>query len=201
MKTSKEKIVDKATKEFMLCGYKGAVTEEIAKAAGLSNNSGLFRHFFDKEDLYYAVLEKYFLHAQTPEEKFRPYRNLSLKNFIERYVDKVEELSDFLHKLLGDSTEEKTNRYFSFLLECCFREKDCEETILLHNKQEIALWQGVIENAKSTREISPKTDSRSAAELFFYTFYGISVDLSIGKDASREQVRDMLYNLYDSYKA
>ena len=51
----KEKIVSAASKLFARQGYHGTSTREIARLAGVSENT-LFRHFSCKEDLFWTAL-------------------------------------------------------------------------------------------------------------------------------------------------
>ncbi|MDR1679215.1 MAG: TetR/AcrR family transcriptional regulator [Prevotellaceae bacterium] len=200
MVTSKEKIIEEAAKAFMMGGYKGSSTTEIAVAAGLSNNSGLFRHFIGKEEMYRAVLSKYVVNVHTPKEKFGDCMGSSLKQFIDCYSEKVEETMDFLYKSLGDRTKKTTNRYFSFMLESAFRNEESAKAIVKFGKEEVELFEEMIEKAKKSGEIRSDVNTRNTAELFRYAFVGLSYTFAMESGATVEQVKKLLHNIYDTIK-
>ena len=51
----RERLIEAATRLFSIQGYDGTTTREIADAAGISE-AIIFRHFANKEDLYWAVV-------------------------------------------------------------------------------------------------------------------------------------------------
>jgi AcrR family transcriptional regulator len=199
MKATKEDIIKAAAKLFFSKGYEAATTTEIAVTSGLANSSCIFKHFKNKEEIYKHVVEKYVVRAQTPKQKFGDCTDLSLKEFIEEYVNKVEKTMTFLHDAIG-AKNKTANKYFSFLLESADKEEESAKIFLLFNNEEIGLWQIVIERAKETGEILPHINSFNMAKQFRYAFIGISYVFSVENGVSAEQIRETLYNLYDTIK-
>jgi AcrR family transcriptional regulator len=54
--TTKERITQAATKEFMLFGYTNVTVDQIAKAAGVSKKT-IYQHFMTKEDIFWEVVQ------------------------------------------------------------------------------------------------------------------------------------------------
>jgi AcrR family transcriptional regulator len=61
---TKEKIIDAGTVLFSERGYHNVTADEIARAAGLSVGT-FYAYFFDKRDLFLAVLTDYFAQCDT----------------------------------------------------------------------------------------------------------------------------------------
>ncbi|MDR1679410.1 MAG: TetR/AcrR family transcriptional regulator [Prevotellaceae bacterium] len=199
MITSRNKIIEEAARLFMINGYKGCRTVEVAEFAGLSNNSGLFRYFKTKAEMYYTVVERYIVNMQKPKDKFGNCSHLSLKDFIEHYIDVVGKSMTNVHTIMnaGDKT---ANRYFSFALESGYKYKECSKAILNFGTEEIELWHKVIEKAQKANEISSDINPYHAAKLFRYAFMGLSYTFAIENGVSIEQVREALYEIYDMIK-
>ncbi|MDD5543321.1 MAG: TetR/AcrR family transcriptional regulator [Acidobacteriia bacterium] len=53
----RQQILDQATKLFARRGYEGTTTRQIARQAGI-NEALIFRHFGDKDGLYWAIIEQ-----------------------------------------------------------------------------------------------------------------------------------------------
>jgi AcrR family transcriptional regulator len=199
MKTTKEKIIKVAAKLFFSRGYEAASTYEMAEMTGLSNNSGLFRHFKSKEEIYKAVVEQYITKAQTPQEKFGDCSTLSLREFIDLYVEKVEKTMDYLRNVI--QAENKTaNRYLSFVLETGNKYEECANSFLLFNQEEIDLWKDIIENAQKSGEVRIDINSLDAAKTFRYAFSGISYIFSIKNGVEISEIRKTLYGIYNLIK-
>lgn len=82
---SKERILREATTEFALYGYNAASTNKIMLQAGLAKGL-LFHHFFSKEELYSACLQKIIKEFQQELDIFMQ----------EMSKDLFERLADFL---------------------------------------------------------------------------------------------------------
>ncbi|MDR1679831.1 MAG: TetR/AcrR family transcriptional regulator [Prevotellaceae bacterium] len=199
MITSRKKIIEEAARLFIIHGYKGCRTVEVAELAGLSNNSGLFRYFKTKKEMYRTVVERYVIKMQTPNEKFGDCSHLSLKGFIEHYVVSIGKSMVHMHALIknGNST---ANKYFSFLLESSNNYSDCSNTFFACSDEEIKLWHKVIERAKKTGEIRPDINTYKVAKLFRYAFVGLSYSFAMENGVTTDQIQEELYDIYDMIK-
>ncbi len=195
MKTNKENVTLAAAKVFIQKGYNGCTLRDIALEAKLSNGSCLFNYFKGKEDLYRTILEKYVIQTQTPKQKFGDCSGLSLKEFIELYVERVGNTIGFMHDLI-DGGNKTANRYLSFILESGYNEKECDQCFFTFNDEELKLWQSVIERAKENGEVLPHINPSETAKLFRYAFVGLTFVCAVGNGANLKQVRDTLYSVY-----
>jgi AcrR family transcriptional regulator len=200
MITSKNEIVDIAARLFMIYGYKGCRTVEVAELAGLSNNSGLFRYFKTKAEMYRTVVERYVVNMQMPKEKFGDYTNLSLKGFIEYYVDCVGKSMVNVHAFVN-ADNRTANRYFWFMLDCAYRDAESAQSIIAFGEEEIELFEKVIEKAKQSGEIRPDVDVQKIAKLFRYAFVGLSYTFAMKNGVTTDQIREELYDIYNLIKS
>ncbi len=89
----REQIITIALEVFSEKGYRGAVTREIARAAGI-NEVTLFRYFHRKELLFRSVIERYSFLPKfkelVPKLDTMSYRK-ALKAIAEKFLDVLEE--------------------------------------------------------------------------------------------------------------
>lgn len=101
MFTNREEVLEKALRVFAKMNYEKATQMEIAKACGLSK-TGLIYYFPLKQDLFVAVVDKYVFRTQQLENKFQ-FTAGSFSEFIDQYVDGVENTMNHLVQMLDDS--------------------------------------------------------------------------------------------------
>ncbi|MDR1679884.1 MAG: TetR/AcrR family transcriptional regulator [Prevotellaceae bacterium] len=201
MVTSREKIIDIASRLFIQKGYEGCTTIEIAKVAGLSNNSGLFKYFPSKEKMYRTIVDRYLvqqLHAS--KQKIGSYKRLSLQKFIELYLKKISEARIMLHSFINGG-EKSSMYYLSFRLECGERFEDCARAAVAFDEEEVNLWQDVIQRAIGSGEVKPDTNAYAVAKMFWYSYMGMSYMYSAKGGITDEDARGMLYDIYNMIKS
>jgi AcrR family transcriptional regulator len=66
----REQILSVATRLFARQGFQGTTTREIARHAGVTE-ALIFRHFPNKEDLYWAVIEEKIRGVSSPRERLK----------------------------------------------------------------------------------------------------------------------------------
>ncbi len=71
-----------------------------------------------------------------------------------------------------------------------------KEKMVALNGQEMEVWEYVVKNAQNKGEISSEISAQSIAELFNYSFAGMSYSLSIENGASLKQLEHMLNTVY-----
>ncbi len=180
--TSKEEIIRQAAVFFFRKGYESTSLSEIAQAVKIQK-PGLFFHFKNKEDLYHKVIEKYLINVQSPKQKFGTIETVSLQEFIDFYLQKIEENMQRVRKIIQGG-EKTAIQYFFSSLECC----------------KLEIWESVIRNAQQAGEIRAGVNPRALAENFRYAFLGMSYMLSINGGVKIEELRDLFHNIYFNVK-
>lgn len=196
--TSKEEIIRQAAVFFFRKGYESTSLSEIAQAVKIQK-PGLFFHFKNKEDLYHKVIEKYLINVQSPKQKFGTIETVSLQEFIDFYLQKIEENMQRVRKIIQGG-EKTAIQYFFSSLECCNRYDRCAQALYSANSEELEIWESVIRNAQQAGEIRAGVNPRALAENFRYAFLGMSYMLSINGGVKIEELRDLFHNIYFNVK-
>ncbi|MDR1678681.1 MAG: TetR/AcrR family transcriptional regulator [Prevotellaceae bacterium] len=202
MVTSKEKIINTAAKLFIQQGYKGGSTVAIATLSGLSNNSGLFRYFASKEEMYDAVVTKYILNRQAANADFRFDKELSLRRFIDSYIGCIETNTKELYCELDDNKIRLVPaNYFIFVQEACRRNKKYKENYIDCSLQTREMWKRVIGNAIERGEVKADSNIDLYADLFHTLYFGSSfVQAAIYNGLPFERLRVLYDFFYDSIR-
>lgn len=125
--TSKERILEAATKEFAAKGYDGARVDEIAKASELNKNA-LYHYFGSKEQLFVAVLERAYatirnrqsdleIRGMEPEEGMRHLVEFTANTWIEMPEFNRLLASENLHEASHVRQSERIPQMYNPLLE------------------------------------------------------------------------------------
>ena len=108
---TKEKIIQTAFVIFLEKGYKGTTYAELIKAMGVSKGA-LYHHFRNKEELFFEVLNHYFLAylTQIPWDELQKLDSNALENKIREYY------RNFVSQIKA-LTDKGMSRYFILFLE------------------------------------------------------------------------------------
>jgi len=102
----REKIVDAALARFSRCGYRGATTRQLARAAGVTEVT-LFRYFPTKEKLFGAVLDKYsilpILQAEIMKPRKRGDGRATLRFIARKFLKILRDRQDIIRLMLSES--------------------------------------------------------------------------------------------------
>ncbi len=194
MKDTKERIIQESARLFMQQTFDGTSVAEIGAAVGISPSS-IFSHFKSKEEIYVDTVERYIINTQLSQKKFENYQNMSLREFIDLYLDKAKELMNLVQEYTQGGDQSYV-QYFSFLLESTIKNDVSKEKLVALNEQEMEVWECVVKNAQGKGEVSSDISAQSIAELFCYSFAGMSYSLSINTGASIKQLEHMLNTVY-----
>ncbi|OJV36332.1 MAG: hypothetical protein BGO29_03935 [Bacteroidales bacterium 36-12] len=194
----KDEIVQIAVKVFLQKGYSKTTLTDIANAANIQKSS-LFAHFKNKEEIYRLVIENYLFKVQTPKEKFGSIENISLQEFIEQYLHSVSRTMYFLHNVIQGNNKTSLH-YFSFILEAVNEFEDYAKGALSFCEDEIVHWEKVINNAIQTREVRQDINALAVAQMFRYSYLGMSYTYTAKGGITIEDAKALLYNIYDTIK-
>ena len=99
MKITRDELLIAAFKLFMSVNYEKASFAELGKMLGMSK-AGIFKYYKNKQELFIAVVDKFWFSAQNPRNKFTE-TNGTFAEFIDEYVRGVQRTMDMLGDLIG----------------------------------------------------------------------------------------------------
>ncbi len=197
MKTSKEEIVQAATKLFIRKGFHGVNLTDIEGAVGITRG-GLFYHIDGKEHIYRESLARYIILVDEIEAKFNALSTDSLSSFIDQYVALLDKTASNLSKLLEPASY---FGYFSFFLLAADDQPELVKKFDKINADQLKLWQTNIANAIQSGEVKSDVDAESTAQLFRNATFGMYYNNSVnGKGLQTKQLKKMATQLYDLIK-
>ena len=116
MKTNKAEIYKNAFRLFLQDNYEKVTVVKLEKAIGLSCR-GIYHHTKDKLGLFKAVVDTYIFEPHKVENKFVFAEDISLRDFLQTYIEGVERTMDYLSNELGVDRKECAKCYFQFLFQ------------------------------------------------------------------------------------
>jgi len=198
MKNTKERIIKEAAKLFMKQGFDGTSVAEIGTAVGISPSS-LFSHFKNKEEIYENTIEKYVLNSLVTQKKVEDYENFSLRGLLDCYLQRVRNLMGYVEDTAQGGSKSQV-QYAYFLLESSIKNEDSNKKLISLNSQELDMWEEVIKYAQENEEVRSDLDASVLAEIFRYSFVGMTHCLAIDNGATIKQVENMLNTFYKIIK-
>ena len=99
MKITRDELLIAAFKLFMSVNYEKASFAEL----GMSK-AGIFKYYKNKQELFIAVVDKFWFSTQNPRNKFTE-TNGTFAEFIDEYVRGVQRTMDMLGDLIGAERE------------------------------------------------------------------------------------------------
>ena len=186
MKTNKAEIYKNAFRLFLQDNYEKVTVVKLEKAIGLSCR-GIYHHTKDKLGLFKAVVDTYIFEPHKVENKFVFTEDISLRDFLQSYIEGVERTMDYLSNELGVDRKECAKCYFQFA--------DKMDAIFEKDQQ---MWQKIIERAIATGEIRKDITTEEIVDMFRMAHLGMSYVLAFttGLDTKRlKRQFDAVYKL------
>lgn len=192
MKINRDKLLIAAFKLFMSVNYEKASFAELGKMLGMSK-AGIFKYYKNKQELFVAVVDKFWFSTQNPRNKFAE-TNGTFAEFIDEYVRGVQRTMDMLGDLLGLSREEVAEekftyhaQYFHFLFQLLQYDPDAKEKLQNLVTSDYAYWRAAIQRAIDTGELKKDTDVEDAVVMFRQIYMGLSFEMAFlgGLDTKR----------------
>lgn len=137
MKITRDELLIAAFKLFMSVNYEKASFAELGKMLGMSK-AGIFKYYKNKQELFIAVVDKFWFSTQNPRNKFTE-TNGTFAEFIDEYVRGVQRTMDMLGDLIGAEREKVAQGKFTYHAQYfifCF---NCSNTILMQKKNSVIL--------------------------------------------------------------
>ena len=107
IKDTKEYIIEEAYKLFLNNSYEAVSISDICAEIGFTKGA-LYHHFKNKEELFKAVIDKYFLFTMVEVD----FETISFKEFNELTIKNIETV---IHNICGDSKELIPVNYMSLI--------------------------------------------------------------------------------------
>lgn len=171
MKINRDKLLVAAFKLFMSVNYEKASFAELGKMLGMSK-AGIFKYYKNKQELFVAVVDKFWFSTQNPRNKFAE-TNGTFAEFIDEYVRGVQRTMDMLGDLLGLDREEVAQgkftyhaQYFHFLFQLLQYDPNAKEKLQNLVTSDYAYWRAAIQRAIDTGELKKDTDVEDAVVMF-----------------------------------
>lgn len=208
-----------AFKLFLSNDYSTVPLKAIESCLNLSRGC-LAYHYSSKQELFVDVMDEYILKKQDVRHKMKDSDHLSLLEFIEHYINKVDHTMEHLSDLLQynadknqstlDDTEKQTvdhldinnasRAYLALGLQAGKYYDGFYEKIDIITDSDIEKWAKIIENAKASGEIRADYPTKLLAEQFRYIFLGQSYAESFKKGLDPQHLRQTLLGLYNLVK-
>ena len=112
MKITRDELLIAAFKLFMSVNYEKASFAELGKMLGMSK-AGIFKYYKNKQELFIAVVDKFWFSTQNPRNKFTE-TNGTFAEFIDEYVRGVQRTRDMLGERIGAEREKVAQGKFTY---------------------------------------------------------------------------------------
>lgn len=183
MKTNRDQLLVAAFKLFMSVNYEKASYAELGKMLGMTK-SGIFKYYKNKQELFIAVVDKFWFSTQKPQNKFTE-TNGTFAEFIDEYVRGVQRTMDMLGDLIGADREKVAQgkftyhaQYFHFLFQLLQYDPNAKEKLRNLADDDYAYWRAAIQRAIATGELRKDVDVEDAVVMFRQVYMGLSFEMS-----------------------
>ena len=155
--------------------------EEVEKATGFTRGA-IFYYAKNKLDFFRQVIISQVLEKQDIHRKVNYTEGMSLKEFIQAYMNGVVSTRTYYMDSVSSSLPENpTHAYLLLILQIKRYYPDLGERYHTIMQDEIALWKKVLTDAAASGEITVQQDLDTVAATFQSIFYGYAFHASIGK--------------------
>ena len=194
MSESREIILKKAFNLFLQKSFRDVTMKEIVNATGLSK--GAFYHYFEsKEQLYYEIIDKYYLESLVTD--FKKFSNDSLWNFYHDYIDFISKaISNFL-KELNKSHSEMNIDFITIMFEALRIFPGFRDRLIKMQSDELKAWTKIVRAARKNGEFSSPMTNEQIARFFIYTNDGIALRLLL--EGNIEKTKSEMLKLWDNF--
>lgn len=197
MKTNKAEIYKNAFRLFLQDNYEKVTVVKLEKAIGLSCR-GIYHHTKDKLGLFKAVVDTYIFEPHKVENKFVFAEDISLRDFLQTYIEGVERTMDYLSNELGVDRKECAKCYFQFLFQAYKYYPNFVEKMDAIFEKDQQMWRKIIERAIATGEIRKDIATEEVVDMFRMAHLGMSYVLAFTTGLDTERLKrqfDAVYKL------
>jgi AcrR family transcriptional regulator len=202
MNTSKEHIINVASKLFLQKNFKEVTMKEIVDKTGLSK--GAFYHYFEsKEKLFEEVINQILFSMMYFD--FDKYSENSLFEFYHvcsKISNPVKEIVLYNRKDINESSFD-ANFYF-LIFDAMNLIPGFKKKLEDYTKKEISAWSQIIKKAKESGEIKSTLSDKQIAMIFISTADGVAMNIIFGNNKYDNLKKELLLlwdGFYESLKA
>jgi AcrR family transcriptional regulator len=206
MKITRDELLIAAFKLFMSVNYEKASFAELGKMLGMSK-AGIFKYYKNKQELFIAVVDKFWFSTQNPRNKFTE-TNGTFAEFIDEYVKGVQRTMDMLGNLIGADCDKVAQgkftyhaQYFHFLFQLLQYDPDAKEKLRNLAESDYAYWRAAIQRAIDTKELRKDVDVEEAVVMFRQVYMGLSFEMSFLGGLDTERLAKHLQYVYSLLKS
>lgn len=205
MKITRDELLIAAFKLFMSVNYEKASFAEFGKMLGMSK-AGIFKYYKNKQELFIAVVDKFWFSTQNPRNKFAE-TNGTFAEFIDEYVCGVQRTMDMLGNLIGADKDKLAQgkftyhaQYFHFLFQLLQYDPDAKEKLHKLVEVDYAYWRTAIQRAIDSGELRKDVDVEDAVVMFRQVYMGLSFEMSFLGGLDTGRLAKHLYAVYSLLK-
>ena len=205
MKITRDELLIAAFKLFMSVNYEKASFAELGKMLGMSK-AGIFKYYKNKQELFIAVVDKFWFSTQNPRNKFAE-TNGTFAEFIDEYVRGVQRTMDMLGDLIGAEREKVAQgkftyhaQYFHFLFQLLQYDPDAKEKLRNLVDGDYAYWRAAIQRAIATGELREDVDVEDAVVMFRQVYMGLSFEMAFMGGLNTQRLAKHLHAVYSLLK-
>lgn len=193
--TTKERIIEEAFKLFLTHNFEKVSIADLEQAVGKTRGA-IFYFFKHKEEIFNEVIDTYIIKTQNPSEKFNFDEDISLQQFIYRYINGI---NTTMSKMLSLSVVNIYKGYFSLYLQASRIYPNFAEIMTQNSVEEINIWEKVINQAIQSKEIK-EVDTRRYATLFRSCFLGLAFDRCLSYGLNTDELLAIYQDIYKQIK-
>lgn len=196
MKETEDKILFGAFKLFLTKNFEKVTIADLEKALGLSRGA-IFYYMKTKEELFIRVIDKYVLSPHNIDNKFAAFKDSSLIDFINFYIDGIKKT---MKSIESCGVKNLHRSYFSLIFQALQYYPNFGEFISGVFDKELELWKKVVGNAIKSGELKQDLDADIVAMHFRYIYSGLSFEMSLKNGLDTEQLMSIYMEFYSRIK-
>lgn len=199
MRENNKEILFARTFSLLLTHNIGDLTlDEVEKFTGFTRGA-IFYYAKNKMEFFRHVLISQVLEKQDIHNKVNYLEGMSLREFIEAYLDGIIRTRNYyLEPVKGPYPENPTHAYLLLILQIKHYYPDLGERYSAIMEAERQLWKKVLTSAIRTGEINPPSNLDTVAGIFQSLFYGCSFQAAISEDFVPDNLRAQMMEYYGS---
>ena len=199
MRENKKEELFARTFTLLLTNNIGDLTlEDVEKATGFTRGA-IFYYAKNKLDFFRQVIISQVLEKQDIHRKVNYTEGMSLKDFIQAYLEGIVHTRTYYMDSVSSSLPENpTHAYLLLILQIKRYYPDMGERYHTIMQDEIALWKKVLTNAAASGEITVQQDLDTVAATFQSIFYGYAFHASIDKAFDPSALKAQMTGFYQS---
>lgn len=199
MRENKKEELFARTFTLLLTNNIGDLTlEDVEKATGFTRGA-IFYYAKNKLDFFRQVIISQVLEKQDIHRKVNYTEGMSLKDFIQAYLEGIVHTRTYYMDSVSSSLPENpTHAYLLLILQIKRYYPDLGERYHTIMQDEIALWKKVLTDAAASGEITVQQDLDTVAATFQSIFYGYAFHASIDKAFDPSALKAQMTGFYQS---